>query len=98
MRIGHSLFLLAASLCLVRATMNAAVPVQELAKQYCVSCHNAEKKKGDLDLESLLSTDVVKHAVIWENVVRKLNARQMPPLGKDRPDEAGYDRAAAALT
>ena len=30
--------------------------------------------------------------------MRQLNARQMPPIGKDRPDDATYDRAVAALT
>src|SRR4030095_12858182 len=30
-------------------------------------------------------------------VVRKLRARQMPPIGKERPDEASYDAVVAAL-
>jgi hypothetical protein len=69
-----------------------------MAKHYCVSCHDAETKKGDLNLESILTDRVEDHPDAWEQVVRKLNARQMPPLGKDRPDDATYDHAVAALT
>nr|ACO70928.1 hypothetical protein [uncultured Verrucomicrobiota bacterium] len=69
-----------------------------MAQKYCVSCHDADVKKGGLNLEPLLGEDIASHPVTWEKVLRKLNARQMPPIGKDRPDEAGYDRAASALT
>jgi hypothetical protein len=86
------------ALWLVTAAASAVTPVSDVAKQYCVSCHDAETKKGDLNLESILTDRVEDHADTWEKVVRKLNARQMPPLGKDRPDDAAYDHAVAALT
>jgi hypothetical protein len=73
-------------------------PVSEMAEHYCVSCHDAEARKGDLNLESILTDGIENHTDIWEQVVRKLNGRQMPPLGKDRPDDATYDHAVAALT
>ena len=41
--------------------------------------------------------DVAKHPDVWEKVVRKLRARQMPPVGKERPDDATYDRVTALL-
>ena len=34
---------------------------------------------------------------IWEKVVRRLRARQMPPAGKKRPDESTYDAVLARL-
>ena len=34
---------------------------------------------------------------VWEKVVRKLRARQMPPVGKERPDDATYDAVIASL-
>jgi hypothetical protein len=40
---------------------------------------------------------VPRHADVWEKVVRKLRARQMPPVGKERPDEATYDAVVASL-
>ncbi|HMC26270.1 MAG TPA: DUF1587 domain-containing protein, partial [Verrucomicrobiae bacterium] len=58
--------------------------------QYCAGCHNSDKKKGDLDLESISSEHVTRHSDAWEKVVRKLRARQMPPADKKRPDESTY--------
>ncbi len=58
--------------------------------QYCVDCHGEDKKSGELDLQSVGSNPVGGHQEIWEKVVRKLRARQMPPPGKQRPDEATY--------
>ncbi len=60
-------------------------------EDYCVTCHDEEEKKGGLSLE-MVSTDVPQHQEVWEKVVRKLRARQMPPVGrKERPNEATYD-------
>ncbi len=80
------------------ATSGAALPVRDLVESYCVDCHDAETKKGRLDLDSILADDLSQHADIWERVVRQIEARQMPPLGKDRPDEAGYAAMVGALT
>ena len=69
-----------------------------LVDQYCVECHDEHDRKGDLALDSVALQDVAKHPDIWEKVVRKLRARQMPPVGKrDRPDESTYDAAITAL-
>jgi hypothetical protein len=40
---------------------------------------------------------VAAHPGVWEKVVRKLAARQMPPLGRRRPDEQTYVSFVAAL-
>ena len=45
----------------------------------------------------ILSDDVSQHPEVWEKVVRKLRARQMPPVGKKRPNDAAYDAVVAAL-
>jgi hypothetical protein len=68
-----------------------------LVDEYCLSCHDADDKKGDLDLDALLTLDVTKHPDVWEKVVRKLRARQMPPVGRKRPDAATYDAVVASL-
>src|SRR4051794_19318763 len=58
---------------------------------YCVGCHNPDKKKGDLDFESVNLGGVAQHPESWEKVVRKLRARQMPPAErKHRPEESEY--------
>src|SRR6476646_6516587 len=98
MNVRRSPVIRVTALWLVTAAASAMTPVSEMAGHYCVSCHDDETKKGDLNLESILMDRVADHADTWELVVRKLNARQMPPLGKDRPDDATYDHAVAALT
>ncbi|MGZ8920743.1 MAG: c-type cytochrome domain-containing protein, partial [Limisphaerales bacterium] len=61
--------------------------VPAVVKQYCYDCHDGDAQKGDLNLEALKSRDFAKDSAAWEKVVRKMNARQMPPIGKPRPDE-----------
>jgi mono/diheme cytochrome c family protein len=68
-----------------------------LVEDYCLSCHDGDKKKGGLALDAIAGEDVNRHPDVWEKVVRKLRARQMPPIGKDRPDEATYDAVVASL-
>jgi hypothetical protein len=74
---------------------------------FCLGCHDAGTAKGGLNLASVLSEDVGRNPQIWEKVVRRLRGRQMPPVGRARPDEDTYaevvsqleaalDRAAAA--
>ena len=81
--------------------------VRAVVGKFCVECHGADAAKGGLNLEKILHEDVSRHSDAWEKVVRKLNARHMPPIGKPRPDEESYsaivstlettlDRAAAA--
>jgi len=69
-----------------------------LVSRYCVSCHDAEVKKGDLNLDTILNDKVAEHPDVWERAVRKLRARQMPPIGKKRPDESAYYTAITSLT
>lgn len=71
--------------------------IPSLVEQYCASCHDSEVKKGNLDLESIASEDITRHAEIWEKAVRRLRARQMPPTEKKRPDESTYKAALSFL-
>ncbi len=65
--------------------------------EYCVKCHDADLKKGGLDLIQLGNEEITKHPDAWEKVVRKLQARQMPPPGKKRPTEQVYQKVVAQL-
>ena len=67
-----------------------------LVDEYCASCHDEDKKKGGLVLDTIAAHDVARHPDVWEKVVRKLRARQMPPVGRPRPDDAAYDAAIAS--
>src|SRR5262245_2018879 len=68
-----------------------------LVDRYCVSCHNERLKRGGLALDAVAAQNVAEHPEIWEKVVRKVRARQMPPVGLPRPDEAAYDAAIRSL-
>src|SRR5262245_3846666 len=72
-------------------------PHAELVEHYCLSCHDDDHKKGGLALDAILNAGVGDHPEVWEKVVRKLRARQMPPIGKERPDDATYDAVVAGL-
>jgi hypothetical protein len=72
-------------------------PHVTLVTEYCLGCHDEDKKKGDLALDAILADEVTRHPAAWEKVVRKLRARQMPPLGEPRPADAEYDAAIDGL-
>ena len=69
----------------------------EVVEKYCLECHDAGSKKGRLNLDEFLSTEITAHPEVWEKVVRQLRARQMPPPGKEHPDEAAYESTISAL-
>jgi mono/diheme cytochrome c family protein len=70
---------------------------QATVDKYCVSCHNPRVKAGGLVLESASLLRAGTAATAWEDVVRKLRTRTMPPQGAPRPDEPTYDGLAAWL-
>ncbi len=81
--------------------------VEAFVTRHCTECHNRDVKRAGLALDVLSSRDVGANPQLWEKVVRKLSTRQMPPVGRPRPDEQTYgwfvagleaalDRAAAA--
>src|SRR5262245_11657169 len=72
-------------------------PHVALVEGYCLSCHDDDHRKGELALDAVLGAGVAAHPEVWEKVVRKLRARQMPPIGKERPDDATYDAVVASL-
>ncbi|MDQ3622624.1 MAG: DUF1587 domain-containing protein, partial [Verrucomicrobiota bacterium] len=81
---------LADSIDALRQPAGLSSPLHSVVDQYCADCHNSDDKKGNLDLESISLEEVPGQAQIWEKVVRRLRARQMPPPGKERPEESTY--------
>src|SRR6266699_6312566 len=75
------------------ASSSSGAPYNTLVSTYCLSCHNNKTKAGGLELDAINGQAPGDHWAIWEKVDRKLRARQMPPPGARRPDEA--DRLAA---
>ena len=97
MSIGVMGLLAAASIHSAQVPSSPAGPQASLVDEYCLSCHDKDHEKGGLVLETVAAHDVSQNPEIWEKVVRKLRARQMPPVGKERPDEATYDAVVKSL-
>lgn len=86
-------------LCTLNA-QQSALPITShrlIIDQYCTSCHNANLRTANLALDIISTHPVKNNAETWEKVVRKLRARQMPPVGSPRPDETSYRTAVVSL-
>jgi hypothetical protein len=78
---------------------NLPQPVVTTVRKYCLDCHDAGTKKGELNLEGLLSASMLESSEQWERVARRLATRQMPPAKrKSRPSEPEYETVLTALT
>lgn len=67
----------------------AAAEAGRFLEDHCVSCHDAETKKGGLDLTALaaISSDAQTFAQ-WVKVHDRIRDGEMPPKDKPRPDAA----------
>ena len=68
-----------------QATPNAA---SVLLTQYCVVCHDNQKRTAGITLQGLDLSSIGDHAELLERVLRKVAAGQMPPAGMPRPNAA----------
>jgi mono/diheme cytochrome c family protein len=69
-------------------------PLPAFLDQHCVECHDADVKKGGLDLASL-KFDPSKSA--WIKVFERVRDGEMPPKKKPQPEKAEKDLFLAAL-
>jgi hypothetical protein len=68
-----------------------------IVETYCVECHNAAEAAGDLVLEGKGPDSVALDPQVFEEVVRKLRGRLMPPPGNPQPDQPRIDSVVAWL-
>jgi mono/diheme cytochrome c family protein len=69
--------------------------VKPFLAAHCVACHGNEKHKRELNFESFTSASaLIDQRDRWEEVVRKLRDRQMPPDEEPQPPE--HQRQAVA--
>jgi cytochrome c553 len=55
----------------------------------CAACHNAERRSGGLNLVAINSgATVAAQQDVWEKILRKVRAGEMPPKGIPRPPQA----------
>ncbi len=68
-----------------------------MVNQYCLGCHNKKLNTASLSLEGLDPAKVDKDTEVWEKVLRKLAAKEMPPFGMPRPPAAVQKQFTASL-
>ena len=62
--------------------------IKPVLQKFCVDCHNEEKQKGDLNLQSYIDKpNVPGDRKVWEKVAELLESREMPPEKKPQPSE-----------
>ena len=73
---------------------SAAEPEELLAQQwsmietYCTECHNYDEFRGGLSFEGIGPEDVHANPVVWEEALRKLKIKAMPPRKQEQPSAA----------
>jgi hypothetical protein len=72
-------------------------PQQKILNRYCIGCHSSKVKSGGLSLQGMDPQLAGRQPQAWEKVVRKLQARYMPPPGAPRPDDGSYDALVSYL-
>jgi hypothetical protein len=57
----------------------------------CEKCHNSTDWAGGVAFDTMTFDDIPGDAEIWENAIRKLRGRMMPPPGEEQPDQQSID-------
>jgi hypothetical protein len=71
------------------AAPNAVRDTRELLDQYCYECHAEGIRKGELELDKLLSQPAsTDRARSWEKIWKIVRHEFMPPSDADRPTDA----------
>lgn len=100
MRIAVCLLLILSPAFVLGEDLLLPKEVATFVDQFCLACHDSTDPIAKLDLPSLsqgaISGDTTDR---WETVVRRLNARQMPPPDYiEQPTEQDYERVLGSLT
>src|SRR3954463_5068023 len=69
--------------------------VNKFVDAHCVDCHDKTTKAGGLDLDEVSDEEIGRNVEVWEKVVHKLTARQMPPREAKKPTEAEFNGVVA---
>ncbi len=87
--------------CLVALAVPAAgraAPPAKFFAAHCHACHDADTKKGGLDLTALAFDPAdAENVARWVKVHDRILAGEMPPKNKPRPDAADIAAATKSL-
>jgi hypothetical protein len=73
------------------------VQLWPMLNNYCMDCHSFDDFRGGLALEGLGPDAVLERPEIFEEVLRKLKIRAMPPRDQEQPSTEERARFVAAL-
>jgi len=68
-----------------------------LFDKYCMECHSFDEYRGELALEGITPADVHRDPGTFEEVLRKLKIRAMPPRSQPQPSTEERKQFIAAL-
>ncbi len=89
---------LAAVLLMLAPSLFGATPDRgAFLQQFCVGCHAGDSPPSDLALDGVDAHDPSAQPDVWERVIRKLVAGEMPPAGAPRPDAATLEAFRSGL-
>ena len=75
--------------------------VAKLIDRYCVDCHDGAEPAAGLSLAGFDTSEVLgakpQDTEVWEKIVKRLAARQMPPVDAERPSESEYKSVLTAM-
>lgn len=75
-----------------------AAPPAAFFTAHCISCHDADAKKGGLDLTALkFEPSNVDSVALWVKIHDRIQAGEMPPKNKPRPPAADVTTALKAV-
>ena len=78
------------------AAADFAVDVRPFLVEHCAACHGAEVQMAKLRLDGFENErQALADPGVWEDVLRMIAARKMPPAGSARPSPESYARVSA---
>ncbi len=85
-------FLCSTPLAVAQTPSPEFAKVDSFIKQHCLSCHGEKDPKAGLSLHKFTDeASVIKGRKVWENVVQMVEAGEMPPKDKPRPDASKFE-------
>lgn len=69
----------------------------QMIETHCMNCHDGDLDSDSFSIPVTSANAIASHTKIWESVLRKIQARQMPPVGEPRPSESEYRELQAYL-
>ncbi len=77
--------------------------IEDFVTQQCIDCHSGSEPEAGFDLESLefdpgQFTESKLDTSVWEKILRRIDAREMPPPSVEQPAEKEYEAISNSLS